>query len=88
MKSFNQKQLLLSSLISIGIIYPTNIISQTLTKSKINEVILVGKKNRTPILLTKKYEPILESCDNSFYCFKNSGSIFDIYKSIYKKKRK
>ena len=54
----------------------------TLTKG-----IIVGKEERPPIILNDKYEPILESCDNSFYCLKNSGAIVDIYKSIFKNKK-
>ena len=37
-KSYNRKKLLLSSVITIGILYPINLISQPLTSLKINEI--------------------------------------------------
>ena len=45
LKSFNQKQLLLSSAIAMGIIYTSNVIPQTLTKLKFNEVNLYSNKS-------------------------------------------
>ena len=37
LKIYSQKQLLLSSVITMGIIFPSNIISEPLTKPKFNE---------------------------------------------------
>ena len=45
LKSFNQKQLLLSSAIAMGIVYTSNVIPQTLTKLKFNEVNLYSNKS-------------------------------------------
>ncbi len=45
LKSFNQKQLLLSSLITMSIVFPTNVISQSFTKPKINDVNIFSKKS-------------------------------------------
>ena len=45
LKSFNQKQLLLSAAITMGIVYPPNVISQPLTKQKLNEVNIYSSKS-------------------------------------------
>jgi len=52
LKCGNHKQLLLSSVIAMGIIFPDNIVSQSLTKPKINEV----KINSTISFVTKAVE--------------------------------
>ena len=44
-KFFNRKQLLSSSLITLYFAYPTNLISQPLTKAKFNEVNIFSKKS-------------------------------------------
>ena len=44
-KLYNHKQLLISSAITVGIIFPSNIVSQTLTKPKFDEVNLNSKKS-------------------------------------------
>ena len=45
LKSFNQKQLLLSAAITMGIVYPPNVISQPLTKQRLNEVNIYSSKS-------------------------------------------
>ena len=45
LKIFNNKQLLISSLIGLCFAYPTNLISQPLTKPKLNEVNIFSKKS-------------------------------------------
>ena len=45
MKSYNHRQFLLSSLISIGIICPLNVVSQPVSSTKINEVNIFSKKS-------------------------------------------
>ena len=45
LKIFNNKQLLISSLIGLFFAYPTNLISQPLTKPKLNEVNIFSKKS-------------------------------------------
>ena len=45
LKIFNNKKILISSLITVGITYPTKVISQPLSKPKINEVNLYSKKS-------------------------------------------
>ena len=45
MKSYSHKKLLIYSAITMGIIFPLNLISQPLTKNKINEVNLYSKKS-------------------------------------------
>ena len=45
MKSYIHKQLLVSSVITLGIIYPSNVISQSFSKPKINEVHSFSRKS-------------------------------------------
>ena len=45
LKIFNNKQLLIPSLIGLFFAYPTNLISQPLTKPKLNEVNIFSKKS-------------------------------------------
>ena len=45
LKSFKHKQLLLSAAITMGIVYPPNVISQPLTKPRLNEVNIYSNKS-------------------------------------------
>ena len=66
MKSFNQKQLLLSTLITLGIIAPTSVITQPLNISKNNDVDIFSNKS----FITKAVEktgPSVVTIDTQIY---------------------
>ena len=83
MKRYNHKQLLLSSVISMGIVCPTNVISQPLTKPRINEFNINSSKS----FITKAVErtgPSVVTIDTQRYVKKrifprNSQLLLDPY---------